>query len=191
MIIISCSFSGNSHSCELYASLDVPEGPNIYGHRNAQEPDCNDVQVPSPDNKVEGQYSDYEEILAMIPSGVESIDPNRVEPDYNTLEDPCQHRSEKSEYCGAVSVNEPFYNTLEESNANDSSQGTNEEPLYNTLEEHYLSGAEQDGSLEPTSLQDSVYNVLEGPASYDVDSNIPIYAAVNKENSREEKHCSQ
>ena len=175
----------------MYASLDVPEGHNIYGHRNAQEPVRNDVQVPSPDNEVEGQYSDYEEILATIPRGVESIDPNRVEPDYNTLEDPSQDGSGRSEYCGTVSVNEPFYNTLEESNANYSSQGNNEEPFYNTLEEPYLSGAEEDGILEPTSLQDPVYNVLEGPASYDLDSNIPIYAAVNKENLGGEKHCSE
>ena len=175
----------------MYASLNVPEGHNIYGHRNAQDPVCNDVQEPSPGNEEEGQYSDYEEPLATIPRGAESIDPNRVEPDYNTLKDPSQDGLERSEYCGTVSENEPFYNTLEGSNANDSSQGTNEEPIYSTLEEPYLGGAEEDGSLEPTSLQDPVYNVLEGPSSYDVDSNTPTYAAVNKENSREEKHCSE
>lgn len=175
----------------MYASLNVPEGHNIYGHRNAQDPDYNDVQDPCPGNEEEGQYSVYEELSGTIPGRAESINPNRVEPDYNTLEDPCQDGSERSEYCGTVSVNEPFYNTLEESNANEGSQSTNEEPVYNTLEEPNLSFAGENGSFESTSLQDPVYNVLEGPASFDVDSNIPMYAAVNKENSSEEKHCSQ
>ena len=167
----------------MYASLDVPEGHNIYGHLNAQGPVYNGVQEPFPGDEEEEEYYGYEDLSGTIPGRAESVGPNRVEPVYNTLEEPYQDGSPRSECCNTSSVDEPFYNTLEESNANDNSQGTNEESVYNTLEEPYLGGAGEDGSFGPTSFQHPVNNVLECPATNDVDSNIPVYAAVNKRKS--------
>ena len=191
VILIFLSLAGDSAYGELYASLDVPEGHNIYGPANAQEPFYNVLQGPSSGNEEDGQnygtirleqpmYNVLEDLSGMGPGKDEEGGPNRVEPVYNVLEETYPGNAERSQHYGAISVNDPFYNTLEETQGKSGPQGTNDEPVYNTLEEPYPSGAAEDDSYGPRGVQDPVYNVLEGPGTDKIDSNTPTYAVVNK-----------
>ena len=192
------SLAGDPPSDEFYASLNVPEGHNIYGLGNAQEPFYNVLQEPSSGNEEDGQnygtirleqpmYNVLEDLSDMGPGKTGEDGPNRFEPVYNVLEEPYPGNAERSQHYGAISVNDPFYNTLEESQGRSGPQGTNDEPVYNTLEGPYPSGAAEDDSYGPKGLQDPVYNVLEGPSTDDIDSNIPTYAMVNKKKRWEKK----
>ena len=129
-------------------------------------------------------YNALEDLPEKHPRRADKDGPNKTEPVHNVLEEPYHEGPERSEYYGAIPVNEPFYNTLEESGSNNGPQRANDEVVYNTLEEPYHSGAGEDDSYGTTVFQDPVYNVLEGPDSDDMDSsipaNIPVYAVVHK-----------
>ena len=188
------SFVGSSKSAGVYASLNVPEGHNMYGHRNELEQLNNTLQELSLDNKEDGHrygsitvdpplYHALEDQTSEYPEKAENYGSTKTDPVYNVLEEPFPGGSERSECYGTIPVNEPFYNTLDESNSTDGPPNKNSEPMYNTLEESHPDESYHNDSM---GLQDPVYNILEGPITNDMGSNIPegtsipVYAVVNK-----------
>ena len=88
-----------------------------------------------------------------------------TEPMYNVLEGPTPGVRNETESCGAISVNEPFYNTVEKPVSNEGLSSGNYDPVYKTLEDPLYVGFGFGGQNGPTGLQDPVYNVLEGPGA--------------------------
>lgn len=136
-----------SISGDLYASLSVPEGNNIYGHGHIHDPVYNVLEDPSSDNDKEGEhygalsvnqpvYNVLEDLSVQKQGGVENEGYGEVGPVYNVLEDPYYDGAGRPEHYGSAPVSEPFYNTLEESHTNgEDTRGAKDEPVYNTLEE--------------------------------------------------------
>lgn len=131
----------------MYASLSVPEGNNIYGHGHIHDPVYNVLEDPSSDNDKEGEYygalsinqpvyNVSEDLSVQKQGGVENEGYGEVGPVYNVLEVPYYDGAGRPEHYNSAPVNEPFYNTLEESHANgEGTPGAKDEPVYNTLEE--------------------------------------------------------
>jgi len=99
---------------------------------------------------------------------------------YNVLEGPTPGVRNETVSCGAISVNEPFYNTVEKPVSNEGLSSGN-----NTLEDPLYLGFGCSGQNGPTGLQDPVYNVLEGPGADVVeckvskDDTIAVYVVPN------------
>ncbi|CAH3040040.1 unnamed protein product, partial [Porites evermanni] len=163
----------NSQIGEVYAALDVPEGHNIYGAGNVDEPFYNFLQDPAQDKEEGQRYS----CLSLDPAMYQTLEKLQVEdqrnaeyscptePMYNVLEGPTPGVRNETESCGAISVNEPFYNTVEKPVSNEGLSSSNNDPVYNTLEDPLYLGFGCGGQNGPTGLQDLVYNVLEGPGA--------------------------
>ena len=140
----------------MYASLSVPEGNNIYGHGNTQDPVYNVLEDPSSENDKEGEYygslsmdqpvyNVLEDLSVGKQGSVENEEYGEVDPVYNVLDDPYYDGAGMTEHYGSAPVNEPFYNTLEESHANgEGIRGAKDEPVYNTLEEPCPMDVEED-----------------------------------------------
>lgn len=166
-------FIGNSHIGEVYAALNVPEGHNIYGAGNVDEPFYSFLQDPEQD-KEEGQrysclsldpalYHTLEKLQVMDQRNAEYNCP--TEPMYNVLEGPNPGVRKETESCGPISVNEPSYNTVEKPVSNEGLSRGNYDPVYNILEDPLYLGFGGGGQNGSTGLQDPVYNVLEGPGA--------------------------
>ena len=114
------SSEGNSHSDGVYAALNIPEGHNIYGPGNAQEPVYNVLQDPEVMLQSHGSgtdqpvYNALEDLSVKDSGGSVNNRPTEPEPVYNVLEEPYTEGSEEPARHGAVDG--PVYNTLEESN---------------------------------------------------------------------------
>jgi len=191
---IKFKFTGNSQIGEVYAALDVPEGHNIYGSGNVDEPFYNFLQDPAQDMEEGQRYS----CLTLDPAMYHTLEKLQVEdqrnaeyscptePMYNVLEGPTPGVRNETESCGAISVNEPFHNTVEEPVSNEGLSSGNNDPVYNTLEDPLYLGFGCGGQNGPTGLQDPVYNVLEGPGADVVeckvskDDTIAVYAVPNQ-----------
>ena len=170
---IKFKFTGNSQIGEVYAALDVPEGHNIYGPGNVDEPFYNFLQDPAQDREEGQRYS----CLSLDPAMYQTLEKLQVEdqrnaeyscptePMYNVLEGPTPGVRNETESCGAISVKEPFYNTVEKPVSNEGLSSGNNDPVYNTLEDPLYLGFGCGGQNGPTGLQDPVYNVLEGPSA--------------------------
>ena len=166
-------FTGNSQIGEVYAALDVPEGHNIYGPGNVDEPFYNFLQDPALDMEEGQRYS----CLTLDPAMYHTLEKLQVEdqrnaeyscttePMYNVLEGPTPGVRNETESCGDISVNEPFYNTVEKPVSSEGLSSGNNDPVYNTLEDPLYLGFGCGGQNGPTGLQDPVYNVLEGPGA--------------------------
>ncbi|KAL9959620.1 hypothetical protein ACROYT_G032956 [Oculina patagonica] len=186
---MTTSSEANSQSGGLYAALNVPEGHNIYGPRNVQEDMSQNYGPSSTDQPV---YNVLDDPLGRDSEETVNNGSNEPEPVYNVLEEPYAEGSEGPAWYGAVPVEGPVNNTLEEPD----SPSTNE-PVYNVLEALDHGGAGEADNYDSTGVQDPVYNVLEGPdpdqssgdglysnSLEDQDpgncNNIPVYAVVNK-----------
>ena len=88
-----------------------------------------------------------------------------TEPMYNVLEVPTLGVRNETESCGDISVNDPYYNTVEKPVSSEGLSSGNNDPVYNTLEDPLYLGFGCGGQNGPTGLQDPVYNVLEGPGA--------------------------
>ena len=157
----------------LYAPLDVPEGHNIYGPRNTQEPVYNVLEQPTTDRETHLQNhgpTSLEQPVYNLMEKLSTADEPKgpvnhgTDPVYKVLEDPNLANTEGPGNYGSNFPEGPIYNTLEEPyldgpyKANYNSEYINE-PIYNVLEGE----SSTVDNYHTRELQDPVYNVLEGP----------------------------
>ncbi len=130
----------------VYAPLNISEGQNIYGHVNTQEPVYRVLESPTNDNDVKSKIYGHsisieqpmyymEELSVERAEGPAQDGANDNQPVYNVLEEPYPEGSEGPGDYGAISPEEPFYSTLEESYAERPDSEFINEPIYNVLEE--------------------------------------------------------
>lgn len=155
------SQTGNS-----YGTLEIPGG-NTYGDQNVNESDYSVPQGPKDESLYYGsvsidqpEYSIVEDVTVKIANGAEE-GPYTMEPTYNVLEEPYPDSSKSPSNYGTLSVNEPFYNSLERSYSNDGFGDNQGEVVYNTLEEPGVTGADEEDNYSNTALKEHVYNVLD------------------------------
>ena len=139
----------SSNGEHIYASLNISEGPSVYGHRDDQD-NC----LMSKDQAV---YGLIEEL-------------NVAQPVLNSFEEPRRDVSHRPGQYGIVSSDEPVHSTLEET-AHCFDDGTL--PTQRNLEVPYLKDVEESIQYRTTGPKEPVYNTLEEPVGDD--DNDPVY----------------
>ncbi|XP_027052690.1 uncharacterized protein LOC113679909 [Pocillopora damicornis] len=139
----------SSNGEHIYASLNISEGPSVYGHRDDQD-NC-------PMSKDQAVYSLIEEL-------------NVAQPVHNSFEEPRRDVSRRPGQYGIVSSDEPVHSTLEET-AHCFDDGTL--PTQRNLEVPYLKDVEESIQYRTTGPKEPVYNTLEEPVGDD--DNDPVY----------------
>ena len=199
------STDGDSNRNNLYVPLNIiPEGQNIYGHRDNQET-ANDMKSPEngPISVEQCVYGLMEELsVASLDRPVRDTE-NETHPVYNVVE-PYFESSEGPDDYVTMSREGPVYSVLK-GQINGNKNGTQpmyKEPIYNTLEGHanealynnledpYFEGAEGPGENSATS---PIYNTLEDSCHENANErnnlettiiNEPIYHVVEEEPSK-------
>lgn len=139
----------SSNGEHIYASLNISEGPSVYGHRDDQD-NC-------PMSKDQAVYGLIEEL-------------NVAQPVHNSFEEPRRDVSHRPGQYGIVSSDEPVHSTLEET-AHCFDDGTL--PTQRNLEVPYLKDVEESIQYRTTGPKEPVYNTLEEPVVDD--DNDPVY----------------
>ena len=177
----------NSNKRLLYAPQNIPEGSNVYGHRNNQETVMNDMkpQTNGPISVDQCVYGLMEEIIMATLNSPVNGNENGTQPVYNILEGSYLDVSQRP---GQYDTTSSVYNTLK-GPVNCIDKDT--KPVYGVLEAPHLKGAEESSHDGTMVSKEPVYYILEGPVS-DNESE-PVYnvlEAPDLEGAEEPNHYS-